>query len=309
MRLHELFDQTLNELRIDNREGWGATGYNMNVDYRGLRVLMRPSKFLQLATPLMEPGTASDIEAHIRAGGAIGAPFLIIDVPEDWFDGDLRKPARIVGHEGRNRMIAIGRVEGDDPVEVHLIFRGEVRRHDITPEMMDALQSSIRSQSGGYLLGPWFEPMAKTNLTELANQPYRWMQTKKLPNGNQYQFQTESGAIIMVSIAIEDTNKPEQTIHVGFAEKVGTSWRLDITGSGNAFRTLATVADITKKFLDTTKYNVQEIKFSGSTSEPSRIKLYDRIASKFDKFLPGWVQTDWHTGDGENKVYTFRRRT
>ena len=32
--------QDLDEVTIDNREGAGATGYNANVDYRGLRVMM-----------------------------------------------------------------------------------------------------------------------------------------------------------------------------------------------------------------------------------------------------------------------------
>jgi hypothetical protein len=148
----------LDEVAIDNREGWGSVPHNQDVDYFGLRVLMRPSTFLKLALPLEgEPPSKDAIEQHIRAGGAIGAPFLDIKIPVEWEDGEYEQAsARVVGHEGRNRMMAVMEVEGDEPVEVHLFPRGGMRRRDITDEMIRLMNGGLQRQGGGYLSGPLF---------------------------------------------------------------------------------------------------------------------------------------------------------
>lgn len=156
MKLSEMFDN-LDELRIDNKHGWGAVPDNQNVDYKGLRVHVKPSMFLRLAHELERPFSAGDIENHIRANGSIGAPFLMIAIPQDWFERDLTLPAEIYGHEGRNRMIAILKVEGDIPVETHLFFGGGLRNRDLTPEIVDRLNRSVISQRGNLVNGPWFE--------------------------------------------------------------------------------------------------------------------------------------------------------
>lgn len=155
MKLSEMFDN-LDELRIDNKQGWGAVPDNQNVDYKGLRVRVKPSMFLKLAHELGTPFSAGDIEKHISADGAIGAPFLVIAIPQDWFEGDLTLPAEIYGHEGRNRMTAILRAEGDIPVETHLFFGGGVRNRDLKPDIIDRLNKSVISQRGVVVKGPWF---------------------------------------------------------------------------------------------------------------------------------------------------------
>ena len=48
MRAKEFLD----ELRIDNEHGWGQTPNNANVDYKGLKVMMKPSIFLRLSAEL-----------------------------------------------------------------------------------------------------------------------------------------------------------------------------------------------------------------------------------------------------------------
>jgi hypothetical protein len=150
----------LNEVNIDNRRGWGAVPHNQDVDYRGLRVLMRPSTFLKLATPIDSPVSQSAIAQHIAAGGGIGAPFLDITIPPEWDHGGFESSyARVVGHEGRNRMLAILEVEGDEPVEVHLFPRGGLRRRDLTPDIIEAMNSGMGRQAGGFLTGPLFEVM------------------------------------------------------------------------------------------------------------------------------------------------------
>jgi hypothetical protein len=131
-----------------NGEGLGTTGYNSNVDYRGLRVLMKPSVFLSLAAHLPSPTSVDYIVQHMENGGALGSPFLIVDIPEDWFDGKYPDYAKVKGHEGRNRMMAIQKVEGDEPVEVHLFPRGEIRARHLTPEIINHLEVGMRNQDG-----------------------------------------------------------------------------------------------------------------------------------------------------------------
>jgi len=150
----------IREYKINNQSGIGSVPKNQEIDYFGLRVAMRPSTFLKLALPM--PNTAQDQEAieyvkqHKDSDG-IGAPFLEIDIPEGWESGDLSKPARIVGHDGRHRMAAIMQSEGDDPIEVHLFPLGLRRRHfDANPDWAQELNRVIVGQRGNTVPGPIF---------------------------------------------------------------------------------------------------------------------------------------------------------
>lgn len=126
--------------------GAGLTGINRNIDYEGYRVSMKPSKFLALSTPLPDD-YSSDVERHLAKGGSIGAPFLYVKIPEDWTEqGKFTQPATVTGHEGRHRMRWILRNEGDDPVEVHMVFRGGLRRRHVTDQMMAAIKKELLSQ-------------------------------------------------------------------------------------------------------------------------------------------------------------------
>lgn len=145
----------LKEVTIDNKSGAGAVPYNQEIDYFGIRCVMRPSTFLKLAAPLGQPHSA-ELEKYIADGGAIGAPFLDISIPADWDDGNFKQPAQIVGHEGRNRMMAIQKLEGDEPIEVHLIPRS-YRARDMTPEFQQALNRGlVAEKSSTFVPGPLF---------------------------------------------------------------------------------------------------------------------------------------------------------
>lgn len=154
MRLKEL----LAEVNIDNESGAGSVPFNQNVDYMGLRVKMRPSVFLKLASPLDHEISVDSLVDYIKSGGAIGAPFLQIIIPPEWEEGDFSKDARVRGHEGRNRMMAVQKVEGDDPIEVHLFFAAGVRRRHLTDEMIAKLNKYIIPEEGDSysFLGPYF---------------------------------------------------------------------------------------------------------------------------------------------------------
>ena len=160
--------EKISEYKADNDmngKGLGTTGYNANVDYRGLRVLMKPSVFLSLAAHLPSPTSVDYIVQHMKDGGALGSPFLIVDIPEKYFEGDFTglNFAKVVGHEGRNRMLAIQKVEGDEPCEVHIFGYGELRKRHFTPEIIEQLETAMRNQDGklvfGRLPGLLFEPI------------------------------------------------------------------------------------------------------------------------------------------------------
>lgn len=146
----------LTESVIDNTSGAGATPYNADVDYFGMRTQMSPSMFLQLALPLDQPTSADGLTQHLQNGGKIASPMLFVTIPEEWEHGDFSSPAQIKGHEGRNRMIAYRRIYGNIPVEVHFILNKGLRARDLTPEWVAALKKTLISQSGRLVHGPIF---------------------------------------------------------------------------------------------------------------------------------------------------------
>lgn len=136
--------KALKEVVIDNVNGMGAVGNNQNVDYLGLRVLMKPSMFLELAdTRDFFARSSSYIADKIEDGEAIGSPFLSVKVDEE---GD--QPAEVTQHEGRNRMTAILNVEGDDPIEVHIFLAQGMRRRHLTDAKLRDMQRIMISQDG-----------------------------------------------------------------------------------------------------------------------------------------------------------------
>jgi hypothetical protein len=146
------------EYKVDNVRGLGAVPDNQNVDYKGTRVMMRPSTFLKLALPLENPTSVDHIVNHIRQGGSLGAPFLVLKIPPEWENNNFKLPTKVVGHEGRNRMISVQKVEGDDPVEVHLFLGGDMRARHLTPEIIEHLKMGMRNQAGTSMInGPLFQ--------------------------------------------------------------------------------------------------------------------------------------------------------
>jgi hypothetical protein len=162
----------ITEVTIDNVKGAGATPYNQEIDYFGLRVKMKPSIFLKLALPLGQPHSA-ELEKYIADGGAIGSPFLEIKIPQEWDDSDFSKFAQVAGHEGRNRITAIKKLEGDEPIEVHLIPRGGLRARDLTAEFVEKLQEGMYAERSTHLVsGPLF---VSGSLDEMALSTYKTM--------------------------------------------------------------------------------------------------------------------------------------
>jgi hypothetical protein len=148
-----IFAALVEDVKIDNKDGWGAVPWNQEVDYRGLRVKMKPSVFINLAASRNGEPPVPKVVDYVKGGGAIGAPFLQIFVDED----DSQIP-EVRGHEGRSRMAAILEVHGDVPVEVHLFFQGKVNRNrHITPEFVEKIQRYLISENDKMVRGPLFE--------------------------------------------------------------------------------------------------------------------------------------------------------
>lgn len=131
--------------------GMGNIPDSIDVDHFGLRVQMKPSTFLKLALPLGPSETNPEVEKRMKAGEKIAFPVLFIQIPDSWLTGDLVDSARVVGHEGRNRMAAWIKLKGDDPIQVNLLFRGGLRRKNVTDEWIQRLSSSLISENGRFI--------------------------------------------------------------------------------------------------------------------------------------------------------------
>jgi pyrimidine deaminase RibD-like protein len=167
LKKHVKESTELDELKIDNVNGLGAVPYNQEIDHKGLRVSMRPSIFLKLAQKLQiklkDIETIKTISSQLDIKG-IGSPFLRIAIPQEWKNNIYNRPARVIGHDGRHRMLAIQSEESDDPVEVHLVPGNIGRGEEITnsdfkehPEWIKYLNTMLVSEDGKGMAGPFFQ--------------------------------------------------------------------------------------------------------------------------------------------------------
>lgn len=164
----------LNEAEFDPK-GWGSTPKGIDIDYFGLQVKMKPSVFLRLAYPLTKGTTNPAVATYMRKGGKIFYPSLDIREPDGWRDGDYSKFAKVVDHEGRNRMTNWLKMHGDEPVTVHIFLSNANRRRYITDEMIKRLSDGLINQQGTTLIPRPFE--AETALEEskeIVSEIERW---------------------------------------------------------------------------------------------------------------------------------------
>ena len=174
----------------------------------------------------------------------------------------------------------------------------------------DFLGSYMKSalDKGGFTNDKFAQHTAnlKKKINEVADQPYRFMLTKKTYSGNWYMFETENGVRMVVSATLDPLPNGTFSTEIAFSEHNAKS--MDLTGKGDAFRIFATVGAIVKEFLRSGKPNarITEIYFTGKTKEPSRIKLYDMIAKNISRFLPNFEFKNTVDQGGE-KFYHFKK--
>ena len=143
-------------------------------------------------------------------------------------------------------------------------------------------------------------------IDEVADQPYRYMLTKKLPDARQYMFQTDSGTKFQVFFSLLDSGT-EKIADVGFADQTDKdNPTIGVTGKGDAFRVFATVGAIVKEYVNSVKPDF--LSFNGKTQDPGRIKLYDMIAKNITRYLKDYEQSS-HTmpGASDEKGYMLQR--
>ncbi len=105
-------------------------------------------------------------------------------------------------------------------------------------------------------------------------------------------------------IGIANTLPREYEISFGMMGKP-----LKVLGTGSAFKVFAAVAQAIKEFLKEMEKKgerVEYLTFSAGADEPSRIKLYDRFAKKFEKMF-GFKLTGREDVGGFDIEYEFKR--
>lgn len=127
--------------------GLGSVPFNQSVYYHGFVAMMKPSVFMKLALPDegQQEGTSKELEKLINDGYALGIPFLQIST-QDLEDG--KGPAKIKGHEGRGRMRAVMRINGDDPIPVHMFLTGGMRNRDLNSDIITDIADGVKSEDG-----------------------------------------------------------------------------------------------------------------------------------------------------------------
>lgn len=309
----------LQELKIDNANGIAAVPNNQEVDYFGMRVEMKPSMFINLSLPLNmnqdDKNTIEHLKAQLDTKG-IGAPFLTIDYPAEWDDGDFSKPAAVKGHDGRHRMYAIIDKEGDAPVEVHLFFNGGVRARDLTPEIKAELNKQIVSQRGQLVRGPWFENSISEDLqlTELADKPYPFEFVQHGAVKSAFGFTTDADSEYVVEIYPMRSGNSFQNnlLEVTFAQlKDGATIDSQTGDAGSdALRIFGTVVAATKEALAKRTgqgLNIEYIRFLAKNGEPKRVALYTRFAKNIGRYLSDW-EFDGSESKGESTVFQVKRK-
>ena len=149
----------------------------------------------------------------------------------------------------------------------------------------------------------YYEQLAKAEkVTEVADQPYRFISPVSTATTQKSMFQTDSGTTIQVFIQVDTGNG---VADIGFFDATDKeNPTIGVTGKGDAFRVFATVGSIVKQFV--AKRKPPYISFSGKSSDAGRIKLYDMIAKNIGRYLPEYKLIDSGFANGD-KGYTFKR--
>ena len=142
---------TVGDITFSAQDGLGSVPNNQEVNYMGFVALCRPSVFLRLALDHADQRneSAADIKRLSQEGYAIGIPWLVVntrDLEEE------KGPAKITGHEGRARMLAVKALNGDDVIPIHCFFTGGTRAHHMTPELIRDLQKELKVEGGTHAI-------------------------------------------------------------------------------------------------------------------------------------------------------------
>lgn len=144
--------EKVGKVTFDPRYGIGSTPNNEEIDYLGFVAYMKPSTFLKLAAKLtVEPTSMPFMVQSIQDGKPIGNPSLNIEL-----DTNMQSIARIVGHEGRNRCMAILTIQGDTEIPVHCFLK-YLRARNLTNKHLEFMSGQMLSENKRTVDGPLFQ--------------------------------------------------------------------------------------------------------------------------------------------------------
>lgn len=134
----------IKDIIFSAKDGLGSIPFNQSIYYHGFVGLIKPTIFSRLALASdSRSEDSSNLEKLVKDGYALGIPFLTIKFDED-------DNAKIVGHEGRARVLLIKRLNGDEPFPVHFVLSGGIRSRNISEEMITSMKEQITSEDGSY---------------------------------------------------------------------------------------------------------------------------------------------------------------
>lgn len=125
-------------------------------------------------------------------------------------------------------------------------------------------------------------------IDELVGSPYKYFQASRTEKAWKWAFQTDGKVLYTVVV---EMNKP-WLAEFGFSAKGPGAGKFTTaaTGTGDAFRVMSTIKAIVGDFI---KAYIKEhgkppriISFAGSLEEPTRLKLYDKLARSPDSWMP-----------------------
>jgi hypothetical protein len=146
----------IGEVTFSAKDGLGSVPFNQSVYYHGFVTMLKPSAFAELALEDESTERAKGIAKMILKGYAVGIPFFNISL------GDEDKgPAKITGHEGRARMLAVKMANGDVPVPVHCFLQHGLRARDLTPERIAILKRGVFAERSERFIVKAFDTIYK----------------------------------------------------------------------------------------------------------------------------------------------------
>lgn len=117
---------------------------------------MRATTFDKLVAPLraetIDPEYTMGMTERLNSGGAVSPPYLLVDFQN-------RAGARVVGHEGRHRSLAIQGIDPNARILVHIFPTNGMRARHLTADTITRFRFKAFPQGKTRALaGPLFEP-------------------------------------------------------------------------------------------------------------------------------------------------------
>jgi hypothetical protein len=138
-----------------------------------------------------------------------------------------------------------------------------------------------------------FDSLVKQIISEALDSPYPYQYSER-DGGYVFFPDPNNQSILYTVLVLEDPDYPKRLdimFHYTDEDKniQGTA---DMTGTGNAFRVMATVLKIVNEYLDqhASKYNI--IKFSAKSTDHGKVSLYKRLAQQLKNKLGSQWELD-----------------